>query len=66
MPFGERDPLPVPGGTHYETCDTVESVNFNEDDDGTYIVLHFAPVQARSRSIRAPITREIYEAYAAR
>ena len=66
MSFG-RTPLPVPEATHYETNQKVERLEFEEDGGGTFIVLHFeAPVTGRATSIRAPITREACEAYAAR
>ena len=66
MSFG-RTPLPVPEGTQYETDRQVERLEFGEDDGGTFVILHIdAPMVGRATSIRAPITRDAYEAYAAR
>ena len=65
MPFGNT-PLVIAGGGRYEIGQVVERLDFNEADDGTFIVLHFAHESGRAASIRAPITREAYEAYTAR
>ena len=66
MPFA-KTPLSVPEGGCYETDQKVERLDFAEEDGDTFIVLHFeAPVTGRSASIRAPIAREIYDAYTGR
>ena len=62
MSFG-KTPLVIRGGEHCETGEIVERLDFMEDDDGTFIVLHFAHESGRVAGIRAPVTREIYEEY---
>ena len=62
MPFG-REPLLVPEGMRSETDRKVERLEFEEDVDNTFVVLHFeAPMTGRATNIRVPITREVYDA----
>ena len=64
MPFGD-EPLVISGGAPTETHQIVEDLDFNEDDDGTFVVLHFTQEigwMARPR-LRVPVTREVYEKY---
>lgn len=60
-------PLPVPEGTRYETDRQVERLEFEDGPGGMFVILHFeAPLTGRVTSIRAPITRDVCEPYAAR
>lgn len=55
----------IPGGAPTELHQVVERLDFNEDDDGTFIVLHFPQEigwMAKPR-LRVPVTREVYEKY---
>ena len=64
MSFGD-EPLVIPGGVRTEIHQIVERLDFNEDDHGTFIVLHFIQEigwTARPR-LRVPVTREVYEKY---
>ena len=62
MSFGNM-PLVVAGGGRYEIGQIVECPDFNEDGDGTFIVLHFAHESGRAARLRVPVTRGVYEEY---
>ena len=63
MSFGPY-PLAIAEGGPYEIPRTVERVEYVKDGDSTFIVLHLkSETGGRSTSIRAPITREVYEAH---
>lgn len=65
MPFGGKL-LNIPAGVApTEIHQVAECLEFYENDDGTFIVLHF-PQEigwAGRPRLRAPVTREIYEKY---
>ena len=61
MPF--EDIWVVAGGGRYKVDQNVERIDFDEDEEGPFMVLHLE-VAGRAASIRVHLTRKVYEAIA--
>ena len=63
MSLGDT-PCVIAQGGRYEIEQIAERLDFNEDGDGTFIVLHFARETANpAPRLRVRVTRDIYEKY---
>ncbi|MCY4547704.1 MAG: hypothetical protein OXC28_04995 [Defluviicoccus sp.] len=56
-----KEPWTIPAGSHKETDQEVEAVEFDFTGGGFIIELRFKPEQSRSASVRAPLTRDAVE-----
>ena len=59
-----RTQINVSSGMYGELTRTVVQIDFVEEGGSPFIVLHFdAPETSRLTSIRAPITRDVHDAF---